>query len=197
MIEPWPFWYSFLGWWCFTIVIPVPLCCKFWKWTLKFLLLQNRKSSFAHLEKADISAKHKHTAHLHTLNFVRIPAYEVRIDSKCVGQKIYLTYFERKRLGLNLDGQKFWQLQALGTSLIWAFVHMLHSHRILYQFYVGLIFFMCNNLSQNFAISKITLSLLKHPVTLKRDIFCGDGCSGISEQKVHCICNPFNHCVVV
>ncbi len=27
--------------------------------------------------------------------------------------------------------------------------------------------------------------------------FCGDGHSGISEQKVHCFCNPFNHCVIV
>ncbi len=56
---------SFLGWWRSTMVVPVPLCGQFWKWTNKFLLLQNQKSSFAQLGNAGVSAKHKHVAHLH------------------------------------------------------------------------------------------------------------------------------------
>lgn len=79
---------SFLGWCHSATVNPVPLCNQCGMSTHKFLLLQ-KKSSFAQLGNADILVRHKHIAHLHTQNFVRIPTYEVRIGSKCISQKIY------------------------------------------------------------------------------------------------------------
>ncbi len=34
-------------------------------------------------------------------------------------------------------------------------------------------------------------------MTQKRDIFCGDGCSGIWGKEVNCFCDLFNYCVIV
>ncbi len=63
------------------------------------------------------------------------------------------------------------------------------------QFYVRFISFMLKNPSQNF---KSSLFFLYHPVIWKRDkILSGDGCRGILEKEVHCLCDPFNNCVIM
>ncbi len=82
------------------------------------------------------------------------------------------------------------------TSLTRVFVHVLHSCRILHHFCVGLSFFTCTNLSQNFETSTNNFFLVAS-CEMKSDIFCGDGCSKILEKEVHCFCNPFNYCVIV
>ncbi len=46
---------------------------------------------------------------------------------------------------------------SFGTSLVRVFAHVLHSCRILYQFYIRFISFMRNNLSQNLETSPFFL----------------------------------------